>query len=403
MRLTLVPLLPLALLLQFQLACATKEPAPVEAGGRAADRKAVRPDHFPADRPYSFGVQAGEFLYLSGQLGRHMLTGVQPEGIGAQTRQAMENLGEVLEAAGLDYANLVKCHVYLGSMDDYTGMNQAYASFFTERVPARTTVEAEGLPGGAGVEIACVAYRDLSRTSVVRPPAGTLPAPLGPYSAGVWAGDRLYLSGMGGQFPDGRPLPGPLGEQVTQTLANIRTTLNAAGLDFSDVVSSNVYVTRPAESREVAGAYTPSFTSAPPPTGLIFLPRLPGPIKTEITFVAARGTGDRQVIATADGATRGLRAGGVLYTRTESAPDAGAGFEDQWRGTLRRLESTLAEAGLAWSDVVHVQVYLAELGDMDSMNRIFRETFSQDPPARTTIQVMAGDGPRVQAALVATR
>lgn len=403
MRLRLWTLLSFSLL---ELGCAGNPPPPAveDPAGESAHR-IVRPASFPTGRPYSFGVQAGQFLYLSGQLGRDIVTGDQPEGIGAQTRQAMENIGEVLRTAGMDYANLVKCHVYLATMDDYAGMNKVYGSFFTGRVPARTTVEAEGLPGGAGVEIACVAYGDLSGISVVRPAAGTLPAPLGPYSAAVWAGDTLYLSGMGGQSPDGKPLAESLGEQVHQTLANIRTTLSAAGLGFSDVVSSNVYVTTPAESAEVAGVYTSSFTS-PPPSGLLFLPRLPGPIKTEITFVASRQSVERRVIAPAGASgqeTRGLLAGDALYTRTESAPDAGPDFEEQFRGTLRSLESTLGQAGLAWRDVVHVNVYLAELGDAGRMDEIFRETFPREPPARTTIQVMAGNGPRVQAALVARR
>ena len=139
----------------------------------------------------------------------------------------MENLGRVLKAAGMDYSNLVKCHVYLDTMDDYKGMNEVYAGYFKDRVPARTTVEAQGLPGGSGVQIGCVAYRDLARISVVRPPQGSLPAPLGPYSAAVWAGDTLFLSGMGGQFPADRSLPDPLGAQVKQTLAVSYTHLRA--------------------------------------------------------------------------------------------------------------------------------------------------------------------------------
>lgn len=400
MRLTLLALLPLSLL---QPGCAAH---PAEDADRtdASTRRIVRPASFPADRAYSSGVQSGDFLYLSGQLGKNIADGVQPEGIGAQTRQAMENVGEVLEAAGMDYANLVKCHVYLDSMDDYTGMNEVYGSFFSERVPARTTVEAVGLPEGAGVEIACIGYRDLARISVVRPPDGSLPAPLGPYSAAVWAGDTLFLSGMGGRFPEDLRLPELLGEQVSQTLVNIGTTLGAAGLSFPDVVSSHVYVTRPAEIGELAGAYGPAFaSSAPPPRGVILLPRLPGAIKTEITFVAARQAGDRQVVTAAEGAARGLRAGGVLYTATESAPDAGPGFEEQFRAVLRRLESTVRDAGLQPGDIAHVQVYMADLADVDSMNHIFRETFRQAPPARTTIQVMPGDGERVQASLVAVR
>ena len=70
--------------------------------------------------------------------------------------------GAVLKAAGMDHRHLVKCHVYLASMDDYAAMNEAYTRFFSGRVPARTTIEAAGLPREAAVEIACIAYGDLA-------------------------------------------------------------------------------------------------------------------------------------------------------------------------------------------------------------------------------------------------
>jgi reactive intermediate/imine deaminase len=358
-------------------------PAPV-AGEPSAVSRVVRPDGFPAERPYAPGVLAGDSLYLSAQAGRDPATGRQPDGIAAQTRQAMENLGQVLKAAGMDYQNLVKCHVYLDSMDDYTGMNEVYGGFFSDRVPARTTVEAQGLPEGSGVQIGCIAHRDLEGISVVRPPQGSLPAPLGPYSAAVWAGDTLYLSGMGGQFPADRRLPEPLGEQVTQTLVNIETTLKAANLGFGDVVSSNVYVTVPGDVAELDAAYDPTVGERPaPPRTLIFLPRLPGAIKTEITFVARRG------------------GGGAFYTGGEAAE--GEDFDAQVRAVVRQLEARLQEAELAWRHVVHVQVYLADLADLPALDRVFAETFPSDPPARTVIQVMPGAPHRVQASLIAVR
>jgi 2-iminobutanoate/2-iminopropanoate deaminase len=405
MRLALIAVLPSSLL---HFGCATEQP-PAEPPTEqpTASHRVVRPDHFPADRPYSFGVLTGDTLYLAGQVGQDPVTREQPNGIDAQTRQAMENVGHVLKAAGMDFANLVKCHVYLNDMDDYTGMNAVYGKFFSARVPARTTVEADDLPRGAGIEIACIAYGDLSQISVVRVPQGSLPAPLGPYSPAIWAGDTLYLSGMGGQFPEDRRLPDALSEQTTQTLVNIGTTLEAAGLRFSHLVDSNVYVTTPDEVGEMAGAYDQSFASTPaPPQALVLLPRLPGAIKTEITVVASRQTDDRQVFPVADnadGPTRGLRVGGALYTRTESAPEAGPEFEQQFRGVLRKLESTLTEAGQGLRDVVHVELYLANIAHMDSMDRIFLETFPEQPPARTTIQTIARPGEHVQAALVATR
>jgi 2-iminobutanoate/2-iminopropanoate deaminase len=133
----------------------------------AAQRRVIRPEGPPVARPYSPGVLAGQTLYISGQLGLPG-TGPTPATMDVQARQAMDGIGGVLKAAGLGYQHLVKCHVYLANMDDYAAMNAAYGSYFTDRVPARTTVQAMALPAGAGVEIACIAYADVTRISVVR-------------------------------------------------------------------------------------------------------------------------------------------------------------------------------------------------------------------------------------------
>jgi len=319
----------------------------------------------------------------------------------------MENIGAVLSAADMGYQHLVKCHVYLASMDDYVAMNEAYARFFSGRVPARTTVEAAGLPRDAAVEIACIGYGDLAGISVVQPPKGSLPAPLGPYSAGVWAGDTLYLSGMGGQFPEDRRLPESLGEQMTQALANIRTTLGAAQLGTADVMSSTTYFTDPGGAREAAFAYDPTFASGSAPSrAALLVPRLPGAIKTEITFVAVRPQVARHRIPPGRedaGGARAVLAGDVLYTRAESAPNAGPAFEPEFRAVLSSLQDTVREAGLRWTEVTQVNVYLADLADFATMDRIFKETFPNEPPARTTIRVNAGGPARVQVALQAVK
>lgn len=370
-------------------------------------RRVIRPAHFPADAPYSHGVRVGDTLFLSGQIGRHPRTNVQPDGIAGQTRQAMENVGDVLKADGLGYEHLVKCHVYLASMDDYAGMNQVYGGFFTDTVPARTTVEAVGLPGDARVEIACIAHADAARISVVRPAQGSLPAPLGPYSAAVWAGDTLYLSGMGGQHPADRRVSDVLAEQVTQTLANIETTLTAAGVGTRDVVSAHAYITHPDEMSGFAAALAQPFgEGSVPPASVIALPRLPGAIKAELTFVATRPSEARHAVAAGADARSGLRAiraGNRLYVRAESAPAAGAGVAAQFRAVLARLRQTVQDGGMQWRDVAHVQVYLGELAGMPDMDAVFRETFPDQPPARTTLQVRPTGQARIQVALVAAR
>jgi len=323
--------------------------------------------------PASAQRRAGDTLYIGGQLGR---TGPMD----AQARQAMDGVGAVLKAAGLGFEHLVKCHVYLANMDDYAAMNAVYASYFADRVPARTTIQAAALPAGAGVQIACIAFADLTRISVVRPPPGSLPAPLGPYSPAVWAGDTLYLSGMGGQDPATKAVGESIETQVTQTLANITTTLKAAGLGLSDVVWAQAYATRLGEAPALEAALT---EAASPPHGLVVVPRLPGPIRAELTFVASKGPAS------------------TVYAAV--SPVTGGGVQVEAREAFGRLYRTLRQRGLGLRDVALMTVYLTDLADLPRVDAVFAETFPAEPPVRVTIQVQAQADERIRLAAIAVR
>lgn len=108
--------------------------------------------------PYSHAVVAGGFVFTSGQLGLDSATGALPEGIEAQSEQAIKNLGEVLRAAGLGFADVVKTTCFLKSMDDFAAFNAVYAKYFTGK-PARSCVAVAALPKGALVEVEAVASR----------------------------------------------------------------------------------------------------------------------------------------------------------------------------------------------------------------------------------------------------
>jgi 2-iminobutanoate/2-iminopropanoate deaminase len=327
-------------------------------------------------------VLVGKTLYISGHLG--LPGGDAPRAdMTAQTRQAMDGIGGVLKAAGLGYEHLVKCHVYLANMDDYAAMNAAYGSYFTGRVPARTTIQAAALPSGAGVEIACIGYADLAAISVVRPPDGSLPAPLGPYSPAVWAGDTLYVSGMGGQDPATKTVGDTVQAQVAQTVANISTTLRAAGLGPADVVWAQGYGTRVDEARELL-TYLPKTIEAP--RGVVAVPRLPGPIRAELTFVAARPAARNATV----------------HVDALAAP-RGADVAADARALFTTLGSQLRRAGLGWKDVAAVTVYLSDIADLPTMNAVFTDVFPADPPARVTIQVQPQGTERVRIAVVAVR
>lgn len=109
--------------------------------------------------PYSQAVEAGGTLYVSGQLPIDAATGTMAEGIEAQTRQSLTNLGHILREAGYDYSDVVKTTVLLQSIGDFAAMNAVYAEFFTEQMPARMCYEVAALPMGASVEIDAVAAK----------------------------------------------------------------------------------------------------------------------------------------------------------------------------------------------------------------------------------------------------
>lgn len=109
--------------------------------------------------PYSQAVETGGTLYISGQLPVDATTGRMPEGIEAQTRQSLQNLGHILREAGYDYSDVVKTTVLLSSIGDFAAMNGVYAEFFTSEMPARVCYEVAALPMGASVEIDAVAVK----------------------------------------------------------------------------------------------------------------------------------------------------------------------------------------------------------------------------------------------------
>ena len=109
--------------------------------------------------PYSQAVETGGTLYVSGQLPIDGATGQMAQGVEAQTRQSLTNIGHILREAGYDFRDVVKTTVLLQSMEDFAAMNAVYAEFFTSEMPARMCYQVAALPMGALVEIDAVAVK----------------------------------------------------------------------------------------------------------------------------------------------------------------------------------------------------------------------------------------------------
>lgn len=123
------------------------------------ERQIISTSNAPAAvGPYSQAVRVGNFVFTAGQIGLSPETGKIVEGgTEAQTRQVMQNLASVLEAAGTGLANVIKTTIFVTDLGEFAAINQVYGSFFSNLPPARSTVQVAALPLGAKVEIEAVA------------------------------------------------------------------------------------------------------------------------------------------------------------------------------------------------------------------------------------------------------
>ncbi|GAB4308153.1 MAG: RidA family protein [Candidatus Bipolaricaulota bacterium] len=127
-------------------------------------RRAVVPPGTLVYGPYSPAVQAGPFLFISGQLPALPSGELLSGSIEDQARLCLENIARIVRAAGGTMVNLVKVTIYLADMNDFGAVNSVYAAFFDRDPPARACVEVRRLPKDARIEIEAVAYLDSATT-----------------------------------------------------------------------------------------------------------------------------------------------------------------------------------------------------------------------------------------------
>lgn len=214
-----------------------------------AERKVIHPDGWSrSPNPYSYAIKTGDTLFISGLVPRNARDNSAIGGdIVAQTKAVMDNAGEVLRAAGMDYSNIVSGRVFLPDGANFSGMNTTYRSYFKSDPPARATVIA-GLAGsGYAVEMTFVA-------STSREVVGQSTTPM--LSQAIRSGKRLYVSGLLGNTADNA---GNAAAQTKEILAKLAKILEGAGYTTSDVVDSLVYLTDLTKFAEMNGEYRTFF------------------------------------------------------------------------------------------------------------------------------------------------
>jgi reactive intermediate/imine deaminase len=229
--------------------------------------------------PYSYAIRSGDTLFLSGLVSRNGTDNAFVKGDArTQTRTIMENARQLLEAAGMTFANIVSARVYLTSKADFAAMNEVYAEFFPSAPPARATVECRLAGPEANVEITFIA------SSAPRSVVGTPPSGL-PLSPAVKAGDRIYVSGMLGNTP---ATAGDVSAQTRETLARIGRTLAAAGASPGDVVEGLVYITEASFFPAMNEEYRQFFGSGFPARATVVAPLVApdGLVEIMVTAIA---------------------------------------------------------------------------------------------------------------------
>lgn len=122
-------------------------------------KKVINTNNAPAPiGPYSQAVAANGFLFVSGQIPSNPSTGEIVSGdIKAEAKQVMENIKAILTEAGLNFSNVVKTSIFLTAMGNFAQVNEVYGTYFTDRFPARETVQVAALPKNVNVEISVIA------------------------------------------------------------------------------------------------------------------------------------------------------------------------------------------------------------------------------------------------------
>ena len=123
-------------------------------------KKVISTNNAPAAiGPYSQATEAQGLVFCSGQIPIDPATGNIPEGIEAQAKQALTNVKNLVEAAGLSMDDVIKTSVFIKNMDDFAKINEIYATFFTKDYPARSCVEVARLPKDVLIEVEVIAAR----------------------------------------------------------------------------------------------------------------------------------------------------------------------------------------------------------------------------------------------------
>jgi enamine deaminase RidA (YjgF/YER057c/UK114 family) len=344
-------------------------------------------------------VDADGYVYVSGQ-GPRRSDGTIPTKFTDQVRQALDNVRNSVESAGLNLNHVVYVQVYLEDSNRYSDLNQVFAEYFPKEPPARAVLGVARLPEPA-VQITAVAVRDLKGKHPVSVPNFALN---NAYSPGILTHDRLFVSTMFGSDPANGTFPQDPALQVNLALDRMKSVVEAAGLSMAHMVFVNPYLTLDLPARVMNEQYAKRFEFGNTPgRATIEVSSLPEGAHIAFTGVAVRDLSRRQAVRPKNmppspTASPCVFAGDTLYCSAKSGfipgPNGGvyaASTADQTRQTMRNLLDNLEEAGMNFDQVVSTTIYLDDLSETPLFANVYKKYFKALPAQTTVQQLKPGD------------
>src|SRR2546430_5117420 len=351
----------------------------------------------PLSSPRSAAVDAGDYVYLSGQ-GAQRRDHSMPDKFEEQASQALENIKTIVEAAGLNMEHIVYVQVYLEDLGNYEKLNDVFAKYFPGPPPARAVLGVYRL-SPSSIEINAGAVRDLTGRKAVIPPhykSGE------PFSPGILTHDRLFVSAIEGRDPLANTVPDDAAVQTDLALDGLQAVVEAAGLKLSHMVFVNPYLTQKVPMRVMNERYARRFEFGNTPArATIEVTALPHKAPIEYTGVAVRDLALRKAVRPKNmppspTASPCVFAGDTLYCSAKDGfiPGPHGGLyatttQHQLRQTMRNQLDNLEEADMKFDDVVSTVIYLDDLSDRQAFDQVYAEYFGSVKPAATTVQQIA--------------
>src|ERR1700730_9136447 len=363
-------------------------------GALAQQRQIEIPDRKSLNPARSSGIDAGEYVYVSGQ-GPERPDGSVPSDFDAQATQALENIKAIVVAAGLSMEHVIYVHVYLEDVSNYERLNKIFAKYFPHPPPARAVLGVARVPQSP-IEITAVAVRDLTERKAVIPADYKTAEP---FSPGILTHDRLFVSAMQGRDPHSGVVPADPVAQTNLALDGLKAVVDAAGLKLTHMVFVNPYLTQKIPMERMNEQYARRFEFGNTPArATIEVAALPGNAQIEYTGVAVRDLELRHSIRPKNmppspTASPCVFAGDTLYCSAKSGfipgPHGGVYGNStavQLRQTMRNQLDNLEEASMEFNQVVSTTIYLDNISESEDFNKVYLEYFKAPLPAQTMVQ-----------------